>query len=159
MANGPGEIILLCAGLIVAGLVSGVLLETWDDMDAALEERGKEGAADVRTRASLVNDPLNIAWDNTKKTATLYLQNSGENQLDLDTVGVFIASTSLSVSVADGSTIWVPGDVVQFTVDDTSNTLDYTGTNDVIITITVVSSATGYAGAHTVSEEVRLVTS
>ena len=159
MANGPGEIILLCAGLIVAGLVSGVLLETWDDMDAALEERGKEGAADVRTRASLVNDPLNIAWDNTEKTATLYLQNSGENQLDLDTVGVFIASTSLSVSVADGSTIWVPGDVVQFTVDDTSNALDYTGTNDVIITITVVSSAMGYAGAHTVSEEVRLVTS
>ena len=67
MANGPGEIILLCAGLIVAGLVSGVLLETWDDMDAALEDRGKEGAADVRTRASLVNDPLNIAWDNTEK--------------------------------------------------------------------------------------------
>ena len=33
--------------------------------------------------------------------------------------------------------------MVQFTVDDTSNTLDYTGTNDVIITITVVSSATG----------------
>ena len=87
MANGPGEIILLCAGLIVAGLVSGVLLETWDDMDAALEERGKESAADVRTRASLLNDPLNIAWNNAEKTATLYLQNSGENQLDLDTVG------------------------------------------------------------------------
>jgi hypothetical protein len=49
--------------------------------------------------------------------------------------------------------------VVQFTVDDTSDTLDYTGTNDVIITITVVSSDAGYAGAHTVSEEVRLVTS
>ena len=89
----------------------------------------------------------------------MYLQNSGENQLDLDTVAIFIASTSLSVSVADGSTTWNPGDVVQFTVDDTSNTLDYTGTNDVIITITVVSSDTGYAGAHTVSEGVRLVTS
>ena len=159
MANGPGEIILLCAGLIVAGLVSGVLLETWDDMDAALEERGKESAADVRTRASLLNDPLNVAWDNAEKTATLYLQNSGENRLDLDTVAVFINSTSVTASVADGSTTWIPGDVVQFTVDDTTKTLDYTGTNDVIITITVVSSASGYAGAHTVSEEVRLVTS
>ncbi|GIQ99213.1 MAG: hypothetical protein CM15mP6_2300 [Methanobacteriota archaeon] len=78
MANGPGEIILLCAGLIVAGLVSGVLLETWDDMDAALEDRGKEGAADVRTRASLVNDPLNIAWDNTEKTHIVL--KPGENQ-------------------------------------------------------------------------------
>ena len=36
---------------------------------------------------------------------------------------------------------------------------DSTGTNDVIMTITVVSTATGYAGAYTVSEEVRLVTS
>ena len=87
------------------------------------------------------------------------LENSGENRLDLDTVAVFINSTSVTASVADGSTTWIPGDVVQFTVDDTTNTLDYTGTNDVIITITVVSSASGYAGAHTVSEEVRLVTS
>ena len=49
MASGPSEIILLIAGLIVAGLVSGVLLETWDDMDSAIEDRGKEGAEDVRT--------------------------------------------------------------------------------------------------------------
>ena len=102
MANGPGEIILLCAGLIVAGLVSGVLLETWDDMDAALEERGKESAADVRTRASLLNDPLNVAWDNAEKTATLYLQNSGENQLDLDTVAVFIASNVMAIQLVRG---------------------------------------------------------
>ena len=39
MASGPSEIILLIAGLIVAGLVSGVLLDTWDDMDSAIEDR------------------------------------------------------------------------------------------------------------------------
>ena len=47
MANGPGEIILLCR-TDSGGLVSEFPLKTWDDMDAALEERGK-GAADVRT--------------------------------------------------------------------------------------------------------------
>ncbi|MFL2975457.1 MAG: hypothetical protein ACJZ42_03990 [Candidatus Thalassarchaeaceae archaeon] len=158
MASGPSEIILLIAGLIVAGLVSGVLLESWDDMDRAIEDRGKEGAEDVRTRASLVNDPSNMPWDDTDKTATVYIQNSGETLLNLETVGVYIDSFSLSVSVADSSTEWVPGQIVKFTVDDTSDTLSYTGTNDVIMTITVVSSATGYAGAYTVSEEVRLVT-
>ena len=71
MANGPSEIILLIAGLIVAGLVSGVLLDTWGDMDSAIEDRGKEGAEDVRTRASLVNDPSNVGWDDTEKRATL----------------------------------------------------------------------------------------
>jgi archaellum component FlaG (FlaF/FlaG flagellin family) len=159
MASGPSEIILLIAGLIVAGLVSGVLLDTWDDMDSAIEDRGKEGAEDVRTRASLVNDPSNVAWDDTEKTATLYIQNSGETQLDLETIGVYIEGTPLTASVADGSTTWVQGQIVQFTVDDTSDTLSYTGTNDVIMTITVVSTAAGYAGAYTVSEEVRLVTS
>ncbi len=158
MASGPSEIILLIAGLIVAGLVSGVLLESWDDMDRAIEDRGKEGAEDVRTRASLVNDPSNMPWDDTEKTATVHIQNSGETLLSLETVGVFIDSFSLSVSVADSSTEWVPGQIVKFTIDDTSDTLSYTGTNDVIMTITVVSTATGYAGAYTVSEEVRLVT-
>jgi archaellum component FlaG (FlaF/FlaG flagellin family) len=158
MASGPSEIILLIAGLIVAGLVSGVLLETWDDMDRAIGDRGKEGAEDVRTRASLVNDPSNMPWDDTEKTATVHIQNSGETLLSLETVGVFIDSFSLSVSVADSSTEWVPGQIVKFTIDDTSDTLSYTGTNDVIMTITVVSTATGYAGAYTVSEEVRLVT-
>jgi len=158
MASGPSEIILLIAGLIVAGLVSGVLLESWDDMDRAIGDRGKEGAEDVRTRASLVNDPSNMPWDDTEKTATVHIQNSGETLLSLETVGVFIDSFSLSVSVADSSTEWVPGQIVKFTIDDTSDTLSYTGTNDVIMTITVVSTATGYAGAYTVSEEVRLVT-
>ncbi len=105
------------------------------------------------------NDPSNVAWDDTEKTATLYIQNSGETQLELDTIGVYIEGTPLTASVADGSTTWVQGQVVQFTVDDTSDTLSYAGTNDVIMTITVVSTAAGYAGAYTVSEEVRLVTS
>ena len=43
-ASGPSEIILLSAGLIVAALVSGILLQTWDDMDDVLDERGKQGA-------------------------------------------------------------------------------------------------------------------
>ena len=95
MANGPSEFMLLIAVLIVAGLVSGVLLDTWGDMDSAIEDRGKEGAEDVRTRASLVNDPSNVGWDDTEKRATLYMQNSGETQLDLETIGVYIEGTPM----------------------------------------------------------------
>lgn len=157
MANGPSEIILLIAGLIVAGLVSGVLLETWGDMDEAIRDKGEESAADVRTRASLVNDPSNIAWDDTEKTADIYLQNSGAVQLDLNKLAIFIDSISLTVAVADGSTIWTPGEVVHFTVDDTSNSLSFSGKNPAIMTITVASSDVGYAGAYTVTEEVRIV--
>ena len=79
----------------------------------------------------------------------------------MNEVGIFINSLSLSVQVADGSTTWTPGSIVQFIVDDTSNTLSFPGSqseNEVKITITVVSTSTGYSGASTVSEEVRLVT-
>ena len=71
MASGPSEIVLLCAGLIVAGLVSGVLLESWDDMSDAIDDRSKEGLEDAKTKASLVNDPTNIGWDDTDKIATI----------------------------------------------------------------------------------------
>ena len=63
--------------------------------------------------------------------------------------------------MADGSTTWTPGSIVQFTVQDNTDTLSFPGSqseNEVKITITVVSTSTGYSGASTVSEEVRLVT-
>ena len=44
-----------------------------------------------------------------------------------------------------------------FTIDETTDSLSYTGQIDVRMTITVSSTALGYAGAYTVTEEVRLV--
>ena len=84
-ASGPSEIILLSAGLIVAALVSGILLQTWDDMDDVLDERGKQGAEDVRTRASLITDPINIPWENSDNVK-IHLQNSGDTFLDVNSV-------------------------------------------------------------------------
>lgn len=160
MSSGPSEMILLSAGLIVAALVSGVLLQTWDDMDDVLDERGKQGMEDVRTRASLVNDPSNIAWDDTAKSMNLFIQNSGDTFLDLGTVGVMLQGTSMTVEIADGSEQWLPGQTVQFTVTDESGTpLSFSESTDVMLSIAVSSDASTYSGSHTVTEEVRLVPS
>ena len=93
--------ILLSAGLIVAALVSGLLLQTWDDMDNVIEDRGKDGMEDVRTRGSLVSDPMNISWDNTHHNATIYIQNSGDTFLEKRTVGGFLNGTSLTALPAE----------------------------------------------------------
>ena len=115
-ASGPSEIILLSAGLIVAALVSGILLQTWDDMDDVLDERGKQGAEDVRTRASLITDPINIPWENSDNVK-IHLQNSGDTFLDVNSVGAVLGGTTMTVTVTDGvTTEWLPGDVVQFTL-------------------------------------------
>ena len=157
-ASGPSEIILLSAGLIVAALVSGILLQTWDDMDDFLDERGKQGAEDVRTRVSLVSDPINIQWDDSDN-AKIHLQNSGDTFLDVNSVGAVLGGTTMTVTVTDGvTTEWLPGDVVQFTL--TNSGLDSSlssGDNDLLMTVSVSSTATGYTVLDTLREEVRIV--
>ena len=156
MSSGPSEMILLSAGLIVAALVSGVLLDTWSDMDDALDDRGKQEAEDIKTRASLANDPINIDWE-AGEEASIWLQNSGDTCLDINGGGVLLHGSSMTVSVADGSTQWLPGDVVKFTIDGTNSGLTFSsGNHDVKLSATVTSTATNYAGMSTFTEEVRI---
>ena len=156
--SGPSELILLSAGLIVAALVSGILLDTWDDMDDVLDERGKQGAEDVRTRVSLVSDPINIAWvggDNSK----IHLQNSGDTFLDVNSVGAVLGGATMTVTVTDGvTTQWLPGETVQFTLTNSGLDVDLSeGDNDLLMTVSVSSTASSYTGVDSLREEVRIV--
>ena len=155
--SGPSELILLSAGLIVAALVSGILLQTWDDMDDVLDERGRQGAEDVRTRVSLVSDPINIAWEGGDN-AKIHLQNSGDTFLDVNSVGAAIGGTTMTVTVTNGETQWLPGETVQFTLTNSGLDTDLSeGDNDLLMTVSVSSTATGYTGLDTLREEVRIV--
>ena len=158
MTSGPSEIILLSAGLIVAALVSGILLGTWDDMDDILDERGKQGAEDVRTRVSLVSDPINIAWEGGED-AKIHLQNSGDTFLDVNSVGAALGGTTMTVTVTDGvTTKWLPGETVQFTLTNSGLDSSLTeGDNDLLMMVSVSSTATGYTGVDSLREEVRIV--
>ena len=157
-ASGPSELILLSAGLIVAALVSGVLLQTWDDMDDVLDERGKQGAEDVKTRVSLMRDPINIAWEDNNN-AKIYLQNSGDSFLDINTVGSTLGGKTMTVTVTDDTiTEWLPGQTVQFTLTNAGLNDDLTaGDNDLKLTVSVTSTATGYTGTDMLREDVRIV--
>ena len=157
-ASGPSEMILLSAGLIVAALISGILLQTWDDMDDVLDERGKQGAEDVRTRVSLVSDPINIQWEGGDN-AKIHLQGSGDTFLDVNSVGAALGGTTMAVTVTDGvTTEWLPGDVVQFTLSNSGLDTDLdVGDNDLLMSVSVSSTATGYTGQDTLREEVRIV--
>ena len=156
--SGPSELILLSAGLIVAAIVSGVLLQTWNDMDDILDERGKQGAEDVRTRASLVSDPRYIQWDTATDSANIYLQNSGESFLDVNAIGVLLEGSNMAVTLPNSETQWLPGQNLNLNIDGTASGLSYaSGTHDVLLTFSVSSTASGYTGSYTVTEEVRIV--
>ena len=156
--SGPSELILLSAGLIVAALVSGILLDTWDDMDDVLDERGKQGAEDVRTRVSLDSDTINIAWEGGV-SAKIHLQNSGDTFLDVNSVGAVLGGATMTVTVTDGvTTQWLPGETVQFTLTNSGLDVDLSeGDNDLLMTVSVSSTASGYTGVDSLREEVRIV--
>tara|TARA_Y100001935_G_C17109124_1_gene409911 strand:- start:136 stop:528 length:393 start_codon:yes stop_codon:yes gene_type:complete len=127
-------------------------------MDDALDERGKQGAEDVRTRVSLISDPINIAWeggDNSK----IHLQNSGDTFLDVNSVGVVLGGATMTVTVTDGvTTEWLPGETVQFTLTNSGLNSDLSeGDNDLLMTVSVTSTASGYTGVDSLREEVRIV--
>ena len=83
MGDGPSEMIMLMTGLIVAGLVSAVLLSTWDTISDGLENQGELEVQDTKTRASVISDPSLISWDNTADRAFIYVQNSGIISLNI----------------------------------------------------------------------------
>ena len=79
--------------------------------------------------------------------------------MDVNSVGAVLGGTTMTVTVTDGvTTEWLPGDVVQFTL--TNSGLDpslSSGDNDLLMTVSVSSTATGYTGLDTLREEVRIV--
>ena len=81
--------------------------------------------------------------------------------MDVNSVGAVLGGTTMTVTVTDGvTTEWLPGDVVQFTF--TNSGLDSSlsvGNNDLLMTVSVTSTATGYTGLDTLREEVRIVKS
>ena len=177
MGDGPSEMILLIAGLIVAALVSGVLLQSWDEMSGVLDQRGKQGMEDVKTRVSLTSDPINIGWyakhasvdaGAGNETAVIHLQNSGDTFLDVDDVGVSLNGSVMTVTKCDCVTQWLPGEIVEFTIQGSAlaGQPDYfpasgckvtcEATYDVYLSVTVVSTSGSYAGVDTLLEEVRI---
>lgn len=127
-------------------------------MDDVLDERGKQGAEDVRTRVSLVSDPINIAWEGGDN-AKIHLQNSGDTFLDVNSVGAVLGGATMTVTVTDGiTTQWLPGETVQFTLTNSGLDVDLSeGDNDLLMTVSVSSTASGYTGVDSLREEVRIV--
>ena len=127
-------------------------------MDDVLDERGKQGAEDVRTRVSLVSDPINIAWEGTDN-AKIHLQNSGDTFLDVNSVGAVLGGATMTVTITDGvTTEWLPGETVQFTLTNSGLDSDLSeGDNDLLMTVSVSSTASGYTGVDSLREEVRIV--
>jgi len=79
--------------------------------------------------------------------------------LDVNSVGATLGGATMTVTVTDGvTTEWLPGETVQFTLTNSGLDTDLSeGDNDLLMSVSVSSTATGYTGQDTLREEVRIV--
>tara|TARA_B100001142_G_scaffold16168_2_gene15103 strand:- start:5320 stop:5796 length:477 start_codon:yes stop_codon:yes gene_type:complete len=157
MGDGPSEMIMLMTGLIVAGLVSAVLLSTWDTISQGLENQGELEIKDAKTRASLISDPSSISWDNTQDKATIFIQNSGTISLSIDDTYVFLDGNTMSVSAIDAAGVtWSKGVAIKFEIESSTD-LTFANGEEVFLTVGVSSLSTSPTGTYSLTEVVRLV--
>ncbi|MFL2973831.1 MAG: hypothetical protein ACJZ4F_02530 [Candidatus Thalassarchaeaceae archaeon] len=156
MGDGPSEMIMLMTGLIVAGLVSTVLLSTWDTMSQGLENQGDLEIKDAKTRASLVSDPSAISWDNTDDRATIFIQNSGTISLSIDDTYVFLDGNTMSVTPIDAAGVtWSKGVAIKFQIESSTD-LTFADETEVFLTVGVSSLSTSPTGTYSLTEVIRL---
>tara|TARA_B100001996_G_scaffold213937_1_gene164322 strand:- start:2692 stop:3165 length:474 start_codon:yes stop_codon:yes gene_type:complete len=155
MGEGPSEMIMLMTGLIVAGLVSAVLLSTWDTISQGLENQGELEIKDAKTRASLISDPSAISWDNTDDRAFIYIQNSGTISLNIDDTYVFLDGNAMTVTAIDPAETWSKGVAIKFQIDATTD-LTFTDGTECFLTVGVSSLSTSPTGTYSLTEVVRL---
>ena len=136
MGDGPSEMIMLMTGLIVAGLVSAVLLSTWDTISQGLENQGELEIKDAKTRASLISDPSLISWDNAEDKATIFIQNSGTISLSIDDTYVFLDGNTMSVSAIDAAGVtWSKGVAIKFEIDSFKKKCLLNGLDDIALSL------------------------
>jgi len=146
---------MLMTGLIVAGLVSAVLLSTWDTISQGLEDQGELEIKDAKTRASLISDPSAISWDNTDDRAFIYVQNSGTISLNIADTYVFLDGNTMTVTAIDAPETWSKGVAIKFQIDATTD-LTFTDGTECLLTVGVLSLSTSPTGTYSLTEVVRL---
>ena len=79
--------------------------------------------------------------------------------MDVNSVGAVLGGETMTVTVTDGvTTQWLPGETVQFTLTNSGLDVDLSeGDNDLLMTVSVSSTASGYTGVDSLREEVRIV--
>lgn len=156
--GGASEMILMVAGLLVAGIVSGVLLSSFDVYSDSIHESHAGAKVDARTRIALVGDPMIMHWYPATTNMTVKVQNTGEVVLDISSAELMIGTTSMTTtsSSTDGiGSIWGSGSLATFEVSAATLTLN--SGDEVMLTIFVQSDFyDGARGSTTITEVIRI---
>ncbi|MFQ3320952.1 MAG: archaellum component FlaG (FlaF/FlaG flagellin family) [Candidatus Thalassarchaeaceae archaeon] len=162
MGDGPSELIMLTTGLLVATIVSSLLLSTWGSISQGLDNQGDQELMDAKTRASIINNPASVLWDedatDSDVKTSIFVQNSGKTTLNIDSTYIVIGGVMMTIESSAGSpVIWSVGEVVEFEIKVDNAVFDPTVETEYILNIGVTSALTSPSGTYSAAEVIRLV--
>ncbi len=161
MAEGASTMILLVTSLLLSGVASVVLLESWGDVAKASGSNASDRVADAETDVSFSGDRSDILLDTSgaSQEITLYFQNTGIRSLDKSSFTIFIdGQVSQAVGAATlypPNGVWASDYVLKVTVSNAS--FNYNDQDRATVTIVVQSTVIdGFKGTDSETAEVRL---
>tara|TARA_B100002052_G_scaffold47746_1_gene40701 strand:+ start:11088 stop:11561 length:474 start_codon:yes stop_codon:yes gene_type:complete len=154
--GGASDMIMLVSSLIVAGIVSAVLIQAWGGISSTLNDGANQIEANEKTEASLISDPMNIDWNPSTNQTMITIQNTGDYTLNITDTVILLNASLMNVSQRGVSpTVWLPGSIVNFTVQ---GNISLSTNDEYYLNIVVLSDTLNPArGVYSFTEVVRIV--
>ena len=157
MAAGvASDMIMLVASLIVAGIVSAVLIQAWGGVSSALDSGADQIEVNEKTEATLVSDPMHITWNSATNQTMITVQNIGDLTLNITGTNILLNGSMMNVTQRGvNPSIWLPGSIVNFTVQ---GNIQLSTNDEVSLTVIVLTdSLNPTQGVYSFTEVVRIV--
>ena len=126
--------IFFIAAILVSSAVAVTLIEVIDRYTDEISDEASVVEGEMRSRMTIINDPLFVQYDVSDGNLTFYLKNTGTGDLSMGDIivsanGTTKAGSDIWVKLLGGGSSWRPGDVVEatFRVPGLSADTDYHG--------------------------------
>ena len=114
------HLILFIASLVIAAGVAGTFTQGISRLSQSIDDQSLEVSEEVRTDIEVISDPGSPVYNNSSKSVTLLVKNTGTAEIPADSQFIEILvdgryRTNVTVTVVDG-TEWRPNNVVRLDI-------------------------------------------
>jgi flagellar protein FlaG len=114
------HLILFIASLVIAAGVAGTFTQGISRLSQGIDDQSLEVSEEVRTDIEVISDAGSPVYNNSTKTVTILVKNTGTSTLDNDTRFIEILldgqyRTNVTSTVVDGEQ-WGPSNVVRLEI-------------------------------------------
>jgi len=114
------HLILFIASLVIAAGVAGTFTQGISRLSQGIDDQSLEVSEEVRTDIEVISDAGSPVYNNSSKTVTILVKNTGTSTLDNDTRFIEILldgryRTNVTSTVVDGDR-WRPSNVVRLEI-------------------------------------------